>query len=100
MALSEEEVRHVALLARLQLTDGEIESLRSELNAILGYIDQIQQLDLTGVEPMEHPIPSINVTREDLVRPGLSREAALLNAPEAEDGAFVIPQIVGGGEES
>jgi len=101
MSLSADEVRHVALLARLALTDEQVETLRDELNSILGHIDTIQQLDLTGVEPTAHAIPLTNVTREDVVRPGLSRELALLNAPEAADGAFVIPQIVGpGGEES
>jgi len=101
MSLSADEVRHVALLARLALTDEQVETLRDELNSILGHIDTIQQLDLAGVEPTAHAIPVTNVTRPDVVRPGLSRDLALLNAPEAEGGAFVIPQIVGpGGEES
>lgn len=100
MALSESEVRHVAMLARLALTDEQVETLRIELNSILGHIDEIQRLDLDGVEPMTHAIPMVNETRADVVKPGLSREAALLNAPEAEDGAFRIPRIVGAGEES
>lgn len=101
MALTESEVRHVALLARLALSDEHVETLRGELNSILGHIDAIQQLDLAGVEPTAHAIPVVNETREDVPREGLPRELALLNAPEAEAGAFVIPQIVGpGGEES
>jgi len=100
MALSESEVRHVAMLARLALTDEQIETLRGELNSILGHIDTIQQLDLEGVEPTAHAIPTVNSTRPDEPRQGLSREMALLNAPEAEDGAFVIPRIVGGGDAS
>ncbi|HSK47108.1 MAG TPA: Asp-tRNA(Asn)/Glu-tRNA(Gln) amidotransferase subunit GatC [Coriobacteriia bacterium] len=99
MALSESEVRHVAMLARLALTDEQVETLRVELNSILGHIDTIQQLDLEGVEPMTHAIPLVNQTREDVRRPGLSREDALLNAPDAEDGAFKIPRIVGVSEE-
>lgn len=97
MALSESEVRHVALLARLALSDEQIETLQGELNSILGHIDTIQQLDLAGVEPTAHAIPMVNETRLDEPRPGLSRDLALKNAPQAEDGAFVIPQIVGPG---
>lgn len=97
MALSESEVRHVALLARLALSDEQIDTLRTELNSILGHIDAIQQLDLAGVEPTAHAIPVVNVMRADVVRPGLSREDALKNAPQSEAGAFVIPQIVGSG---
>jgi len=100
MALSESEVRHVAMLARLALTDDHVETLRVELNSILGHIDTIQQMDLAGVEPTAHAIPTVNSTRPDVPKPGLTRELALLNAPEAEDGAFVIPQIVGGGDEA
>jgi aspartyl-tRNA(Asn)/glutamyl-tRNA(Gln) amidotransferase subunit C len=100
MSLSEHEVRHVAMLARLALTDDEVGTLQSDLNSILGHIDTIQQLDLDSVPPMAHAIPVTNVTREDVVVPGLSREAALLNAPLKQDGAFLIPQIQGGGDEA
>lgn len=99
MALSDSEVRHVAMLARLALTDDQVDTLRGELNSILGHIGTIQQLDLEGVEPMTHAVPLVNETREDVVRPCLSRESALKNAPQAENGAFVIPRIVGAGEE-
>jgi aspartyl-tRNA(Asn)/glutamyl-tRNA(Gln) amidotransferase subunit C len=99
MALSDAEVRHVAMLARLALTDGQVETLRVELNSILGHIDALQQLDLEGVEPMTHAIPVVNETRDDIVRPCLGNEAALRNAPEAEAGAFRIPRIVGAGDE-
>lgn len=97
MSLSESEVRHVALLARLALTDEQVNTLREELNSILGHIDTIQQLDLADVVPMTHAIPLVNSTRADVVKPCLSRDLALKNAPEAEAGAFVIPQIVGPG---
>ncbi len=100
MALSESEVRHVAMLARLALTDEQVDTLRGELNSILGHIDAIQQLDLADVEPTAHAIPMVNETRADEPRPGLSRELALLNAPESEDGAFVIPAITGGGDQA
>jgi len=97
MAISEEQVRHVALLARLALSDEQVARLREDLNSILGHIDAIQQLDLEGVEPTAHPLDVVNVMREDCVKPGLSREDALLNAPETDGTAFVIPQIVGPG---
>lgn len=100
MALSESEVRHVALLARLALTDDEIHTLSGELNSVLGHIDAIQRLDLTGVEPTAHAIPVVNRTRADVVKPGLDRDVALMNAPESQDGAIVIPRIVGPGGES
>ncbi len=100
MALSNQEVRHVALLARLALSDEQVEKLQGELNSILDHIDQISQLDLEGVEPTTHSIPVVNSWREDVVVPGLDRETALMNAPEREDGAFLIPRIVGPGGEA
>lgn len=99
MAITEADVRHVAVLARLSLTDEQVSRLTSELSAILGHIDTIQKLDLEGVEPTAHPLDMTDSTRPDVVKPGLPRELALLNAPEAEDGAFVIPRIVGVGGE-
>jgi aspartyl-tRNA(Asn)/glutamyl-tRNA(Gln) amidotransferase subunit C len=100
MAISEEQVRHVALLARLKLTDEEVARLGDDLNSILGHIDTIQQLDLADVPPTAHALDVVNETRADEVKPGLSRDAALANAPEAAEGAFLIPRIVGGGEPS
>jgi aspartyl-tRNA(Asn)/glutamyl-tRNA(Gln) amidotransferase subunit C len=91
MAISEDEVRHVASLARLGLSDEQIAALGVELNGILVQIDRISALDLTGIEPTAHAVAVTNVTRADVVRPGLSREDALLNAPEQQDGAFLIP---------
>lgn len=99
MAISEEQVRHVAMLARLALDDDQIARIGEDLNSILGHIDTIQQLDLTGVEPTEHALDVVNSTRPDVVREGLGRDAALLNAPAASDGAFLIPRIVGAGED-
>jgi aspartyl-tRNA(Asn)/glutamyl-tRNA(Gln) amidotransferase subunit C len=100
MSISEADVRHVALLARLALSDEQVTRLQAEINSVLGYIEQMQALDLEGVEPTSHSIPLRNATRPDVVRPGLARDLALLNAPEAEDGAFVIPRIVGAEEEA
>ncbi|NTW28296.1 MAG: Asp-tRNA(Asn)/Glu-tRNA(Gln) amidotransferase subunit GatC [Coriobacteriia bacterium] len=99
MSLSEHDVRHVAMLARLGLTDEETKAMQSDLNSILGHIDEIQRLDLAGVEPMAHAIEVVNVTRPDVARPSFPQAVAISNAPLAENGAFVIPQITGGGDD-
>jgi aspartyl-tRNA(Asn)/glutamyl-tRNA(Gln) amidotransferase subunit C len=91
MAISEDQVRHVADLARIALTDEQVASLGVELNDILVQIDRISALDLEGIEPTAHAVAVTNVTRADVVRPCLSREDALRNAPEQQDGAFLIP---------
>lgn len=100
MAITESDVRHVALLARLALTDEQVQKLTVELGSVLGHIDEIQKLDLGDVEPTAHPLSMTNCTRPDVEKPCLSREDALRNAPETEGGAFVIPTITGAGEES
>ena len=96
MALSREEVRKVALLARLELTDAEIDDQAKHINDLLKTFEALQQVDVTGIEPTSHSIPVVNVLREDQVLPSLSREAVLANAPEARDGCFIVPQIVEG----
>ncbi len=94
MALSHEEVRKVALLARLELTDDEIDSQAKHLNDLLGQFEKLLALDVTGIEPTSHSIPIVNVLREDVERPSLPRAEALANAPESRDGCFVVPRIV------
>jgi len=95
MAITEDQVRHVANLARLGLSDEQVAVLGVELNDILLQIDRISALDLEGIEPTAHAAAVTNVTRPDVVRPGLCREDALLNAPEQQDGAFLIPKFGG-----
>ena len=95
MAITEDQVRHVAMLARLGLTDEQVAGLGAELNDILVQVDRISALDLTGIEPTAHAVAVTNVTRDDVIRPCLSREDALLNAPEQQDGAFLIPKFGG-----
>jgi aspartyl-tRNA(Asn)/glutamyl-tRNA(Gln) amidotransferase subunit C len=95
MAISEEQVRHVATLARLKLTDDEVTTLQQELSGILTQVERISALDLEGVEPTSHAVAVTNVTRTDEIRPGLSREDALRNAPDQQDGAFLIPKFGG-----
>lgn len=100
MSISEEQVRHVALLARLKLSDAEVARFGQDLNSILEHLDTIQQLDLADVPPTAHALDVVNVTRADVPRPCLPRENALANAPEAAEGAFVIPRILPAGDES
>ena len=95
MALSAEEVRKVALLARLELSDDEIETQAKNLNNLLAQFEALQNLDVTGIEPTSHSIPVFNVLREDAIRRSLPREDALANAPEQRDGCFVVPRILG-----
>jgi len=94
MALTRDEVLHVADLARLSLLPEEIELFTQQLNDILAYVEKLQELDTEGVPPMTHVIPVFNVFREDAVKEGLSRESALGNAPAREEGAFVVPRII------
>ncbi|HEX9092977.1 MAG TPA: Asp-tRNA(Asn)/Glu-tRNA(Gln) amidotransferase subunit GatC [Coriobacteriia bacterium] len=95
MAISEDQVRHVAMLARLGLSDEQVTQLAHELSDILVQVERIQSLDLDGVEPTTHAASVVNVTRPDEVRPCLPLDAALYNAPEQQDGAFLIPKFGG-----
>ena len=95
MAISEEQVRHVARLARLGLTDEQVAHLQVELNDILLQVERISALDLADVPPTAHAVEVTNVVRPDEVRPCLSREDALKNAPDQQDGAFLIPKFGG-----
>jgi aspartyl-tRNA(Asn)/glutamyl-tRNA(Gln) amidotransferase subunit C len=91
------DVEHVAMLARLALTDDEIEQLAGELGAILDYAADVSALDTADVPPTAHPLPLVNVLRPDEVRPGLDRDEVLAEAPAAEDGQFRVPRILGEG---
>ncbi len=88
------EVEHVARLARLDLSDAEKERMRSQLDAILTYIDKLRRLDTDRVEPTSHAIPTVNVMREDEVRPCFPTEAMLANAPEREGDFVRVPRII------
>ena len=91
--ISEEEVRHVANLARLGLTDAEVERMGEQLGAILDSIEQIRELDLEGVPPTANPLNLTNVLRPDEPGPELSPEEALVPAPETVDHLFAVPRI-------
>ena len=91
MAISRDEVLHVARLARLDLTNEEIERFSEQLNAILDAVGKVSELDLSDVEPTAHPLDLVNVWAEDEPRPSLSVEEALANAPDREGALFRVP---------
>ena len=95
--ISREDVAKLAKLARLALTDDERDSFAGQLDAILGYVGQIQAVDVTGVTPTGNPLRDVNVTRPDVVAPSLPQEQALAEAPAADEGRFAVPQILGEG---
>ena len=94
MNITKEQVKHVAKLARLNLTEEEKERLTGEMENIIAFADKLNELDTTGVEPTAHVIPIQNIFREDVVKPSYEREKILGNAPSQEDGCFLVPQVV------
>ncbi len=94
MSVDTATVRHIAKLARIAVSDGEVEALVPELNNILGWIEQLQEVDVSGVEPMTAVIPNILRLREDVVTDGNVRDAVLKNAPVAEHGFFAVPKVI------
>ena len=88
------EVEHVARLARLELTQEEKERMAAQLDPILAYVDKLNELDTSGVEPTTTVIPMVSVMREDEVRPSLDQEEALANAPDRVDVFFRVPRII------
>lgn len=94
MALTREEVLHVANLARLSLNPEQVDLFTRQLNDILAYVEKLQEVNTAGVPPMAHVVPIFNVFREDEVTPGLSREDGLANAPVQEEGTFVVPRVI------
>jgi aspartyl-tRNA(Asn)/glutamyl-tRNA(Gln) amidotransferase subunit C len=91
---SDFDVKYVAHLARIALTPEEEEKFGAQLTHILGYIDKLGQLDVTDIEPTAHAVPMVNVFRPDEIRPSLSNEEALRNAPAKANGLFMTPKIV------
>jgi aspartyl-tRNA(Asn)/glutamyl-tRNA(Gln) amidotransferase subunit C len=91
MAISREEVLHVARLARLELSEDELERFAEQLSAILDAVGKVGELDLSGVEPTAHPLDLVNIWSEDEPRPCLSVDEALADAPDREGGSFRVP---------
>ena len=90
--ISDETIEYVCILAKLELSDEEKEQAKKDMANMLDYIDTLNELDTSGVEPMSHVFPVNNVFREDVVTNGDDREEILANAPEAKEGAFVVPK--------
>ncbi|HXU77933.1 MAG TPA: Asp-tRNA(Asn)/Glu-tRNA(Gln) amidotransferase subunit GatC [Methylomirabilota bacterium] len=88
------DVHYVARLARLSLSAEEEQKFGAQLGHVLGYIEKLKEVDVSGVEPTAHAFPLVNVTRPDEVRPSLTNEEALSNAPSKANGLFVVPKIV------
>ena len=96
--ISKDDVAHLARLARLALTDAELDGFAGQLDAILAHVSQIQAVDVTGVEATDNPLKDLNVTRPDVVEPCLTQEQALAASPKAVDGRFAVPRILGEAE--
>lgn len=94
MKISQEEVKHVATLARLEITDQEIETMTDQLDTILQYVAKLEEVDTTDVPVTTHTQNVVNGFREDIVRPSLQRDASLSNAPEKDDASFIVPRII------
>jgi len=93
--LSREDVQKVAALARLRLSDDEVDTFTEQLGRVLEHARDIAALDLSAVVPTAHPFGLVNVVREDVVRPSLDRDTVLAMAPDTQDGRFAVPRILG-----
>ena len=94
MSVSSDQVRHIAKLARIGMSDAEIEALVPELNNILGWVEQLGEVDTDGVEPLTAVIDQKLRLRDDAVTDGNIRDAVLANAPEAQHGFFAVPKVI------
>jgi aspartyl-tRNA(Asn)/glutamyl-tRNA(Gln) amidotransferase subunit C len=94
MSVSPEQVRHIAKLARIGMSDAEIDALVPELNNILGWIEQLSEVDTDGVEPLTAVIDQKLRLRDDVVDDGNIRDQILANAPEAQHGFFAVPKVI------
>ena len=94
MSVDTEQVRHIAKLARIRMSDEEIGALVPELNAIIGWVEQLGEVDTDGVEPLTAVIEQKLRLRDDVVNDGDRRDAVLANAPEAEHGFFAVPKVI------
>lgn len=94
MKISRDEVEHVSRLARLALSEEELNALTGEMDAILDYVEQLNTLDTEGIIPTAHAVPMENAFRPDVIKPGFSTGQALSNAPDATETAFRVPRII------
>ena len=96
MTITRAVVEKVSLLARLQLTDAELETMATELSQIVSYVDLLGEVDTEGVEPMAHAVEVNNVFAADEIRPSLPREQALATAPQSTQRGYLVPPVLGG----
>lgn len=94
MQLTDEDIKKVAVLARLQFIESEIALFGSQLGNIVTFVEQLGEVDTEGVEPMAHPLDIHSVLRDDILSSGLSREAALSNSPNQDDTYFLVPPVM------
>lgn len=94
MKITKAEVEHVAKLARLALDDAEIVTLTSQMDAILDYVDKLNELDTTGIEPTAHAVPMDNAFRDDRVAASIGIDRALANAPARAEDCFKVPKVI------
>jgi aspartyl-tRNA(Asn)/glutamyl-tRNA(Gln) amidotransferase subunit C len=94
MKITRKEVDHVARLARLELTEAEKETFTGQMDAILAYVDKLNELDTAGIIPTSHAVPMENAFREDEVTPSIGTDKALLNAPDRSESFFRVPQVI------
>lgn len=94
MSMTREQAAHVARLARLDLADAELDRLAADMDAILSYVDKLNELDVEGIEPTAHAVPMDNAFRDDQVKPSLGTRKALSNAPSADDCCFLVPKVI------
>jgi len=94
MKITRKEVEHVALLARLNLAEEELETFTGQMDAILAYVDKLNMLDTSNIVPTSHAVPMENAFRADEVRPSIGTESALANAPERVEGFFRVPKVI------
>jgi len=94
MKITRPEVEHVARLARLALNDDELDALTGQMDAILGYVEQLNELNTEGILPTAHAVPMENAFRPDQTKPSIGVDKALQNAPDAGDGCFRVPKVI------
>ena len=94
MAAADFDIKYVAHLARLNLSEAEQQKIGAQLRNILSYVQKLKEVDVTGVEPTAHAVPLTNVVRPDAIRPSLPHDDALRNAPAKAGGLFIVPKIV------
>ncbi|MFZ1517828.1 MAG: Asp-tRNA(Asn)/Glu-tRNA(Gln) amidotransferase subunit GatC [Ignavibacteriaceae bacterium] len=95
MAVTKKDVEKIAELARLKFTDEELENFTPQMNEILSYMDKLNELDTENVKPLSHPVEQTNVFREDELKPSISTEDALKNAPDKNEHHFKVPKVIG-----